>query len=74
LRKNPRTALTIDTQDQWPPRALLIRGAQVELVDGLPDAYIELDAATVGEAHCEHRPWRGSPGWLLPDLRRPPRR
>ena len=23
LRKSPRVALTIDTQDQWPPRALL---------------------------------------------------
>src|SRR4051812_46029448 len=42
LRRNPRVALTVDTQDQWPPRALLIRGAaRVELVDGVPDAYIE---------------------------------
>jgi hypothetical protein len=42
LRKNPSVALTIDTQDQWPPRALLIRGvAQVGLVDGVPDGYVE---------------------------------
>jgi hypothetical protein len=42
LRQNPRVALTVDTQDQWPPRALLIRGAaRVELVDGVPDAYVE---------------------------------
>lgn len=42
LRQNPRVALTVDTQDQWPPRALLIRGAaRVELVDGIPDAYVE---------------------------------
>jgi Pyridoxamine 5'-phosphate oxidase len=42
LRKNPRVALTIDTQDQWPPRVLLIRGAaRVELVDGVPDGYVE---------------------------------
>ena len=35
-------ALTIDTQDQWPPRALLIRGAaRVELLDEVPDPYIE---------------------------------
>jgi hypothetical protein len=35
-------ALTVDTQDQWPPKALLIRGAaRVELVDGVPDAYVE---------------------------------
>ncbi len=42
LRQRPRVALTIDTQNQWPPRALLIRGAaRVELVDGVPDAFIE---------------------------------
>jgi hypothetical protein len=42
LRQRPRVAITIDTQDRWPPRALLIRGAaSLELVDGLPDAYIE---------------------------------
>jgi hypothetical protein len=42
LQTNPRAAITIDTQDQWPPRALLIRGAaRVELVDGIPDAYIQ---------------------------------
>jgi Pyridoxamine 5'-phosphate oxidase len=42
LQTNPRAAMTIDTQDQWPPRALLIRGtAHVELVDGIPDAYIQ---------------------------------
>jgi Pyridoxamine 5'-phosphate oxidase len=42
LRQRPRVAITVDTQDQWPPRALLIRGAaRLELVDGLPDAYIE---------------------------------
>jgi hypothetical protein len=42
LRHNPRVALTIDTQGQWPPRVLLIRGAaRVELVDGVPDAYVE---------------------------------
>ncbi|QYN34922.1 pyridoxamine 5'-phosphate oxidase family protein [Pseudonocardia sp. DSM 110487] len=42
LRENPRVAITIDTQEQWPPRVLLIRGAaSVELVDGVPDEYIE---------------------------------
>jgi hypothetical protein len=42
LRENPRVAITIDTQEQWPPRVLLIRGAaSVELVDGVPDGYIE---------------------------------
>jgi Pyridoxamine 5'-phosphate oxidase len=40
LRKNPRVAITIDTQG-FPPHVLLIRGAAtVELVDGVPDDYI----------------------------------
>jgi hypothetical protein len=42
LQHNPRVAITIDTQDQWPPRVLLVRGAaSVELVDGVPDEYVE---------------------------------
>jgi nitroimidazol reductase NimA-like FMN-containing flavoprotein (pyridoxamine 5'-phosphate oxidase superfamily) len=42
LQQNPRVAITIDTQDQWPPRVLLIRGtARLERVDGVPDEYIE---------------------------------
>jgi nitroimidazol reductase NimA-like FMN-containing flavoprotein (pyridoxamine 5'-phosphate oxidase superfamily) len=42
LRQNPRVAITIDTQDQWPPRVLLIRGsAQLEEVEGVPEEYIE---------------------------------
>ena len=42
LQDNPRVAITIDTQEQWPPRVLLVRGAAtVELVDGVPDEYIE---------------------------------
>jgi len=42
LRQRPRVAITIDTQDQWPPRVLLIRGAaHLEQVDGVPDAYVE---------------------------------
>jgi Pyridoxamine 5'-phosphate oxidase len=41
LRRHPRVAITIDTQDQWPPRALLIRGAaRVEVVDGVPDSFV----------------------------------
>jgi hypothetical protein len=48
LQTNPRAALTIDTQDQWPPRALLIRGAaRVELVDGIPDAYVQASRKTI---------------------------
>lgn len=41
LQQNPRVAITIDTAGSYPPRVLLIRGAaEVELVDGVPEAYI----------------------------------
>ena len=54
LRRNPRVALTIDTQDQWPPRVLLIRGAaRVELVDGVPDSYIEASRKVTPAEHFE---------------------
>jgi hypothetical protein len=54
LRQSPRVALTIDTQDQWPPRVLLIRGpALVELVDGVPDAYIEAARKVTPAEHFE---------------------
>jgi nitroimidazol reductase NimA-like FMN-containing flavoprotein (pyridoxamine 5'-phosphate oxidase superfamily) len=54
LRQNPRVALTIDTQDQWPPRVLLIRGAaRVELVDGVPDAYVEAAWKVIPAEHFE---------------------
>lgn len=40
LRKNPRVALTIDTES-FPPKVLLIRGAaELKLEDGVPDEYI----------------------------------
>lgn len=54
LRRNPRVALTIDTQDEWPPRVLLIRGAaRVELVDGVPDSYVEASRKVVPAEHFE---------------------
>jgi len=54
LRQNPRVALTIDTQSQWPPRVLLIRGAAwVELVDGVPDAYVEASRKVIPAEHFE---------------------
>ena len=41
LDANPRVALTVDTETM-PPRILLIRGtAHVELVNGVPDEYLE---------------------------------
>lgn len=40
LQKNPRVAITIDTEE-FPPNVLLIRGsASLELVDGVPDGYV----------------------------------
>jgi len=54
LQANPRVALTIDTQDQWPPRVLLIRGAaRVELVDGVPDGYVAASRKIVPAEHFE---------------------
>ena len=41
LRRNPRVAVTIDTEG-FPPKVLLVRGAAgVEVVDGVPDSYVE---------------------------------
>src|SRR5581483_6221166 len=41
LQKNPRVAVTIDTE-AFPPHLLLIRGtAQVEIVDGVPDEFLK---------------------------------
>jgi Pyridoxamine 5'-phosphate oxidase len=48
LRRNPSVALTIDTEAAWPPRVLMIRGeARVELVDGVPDSYVEASRKVV---------------------------
>ena len=41
LRNNPMVALTIDTEVH-PPKILLIRGrAELDLVDGIPDEYLQ---------------------------------
>jgi hypothetical protein len=43
LRKNPMVALTIDTEVH-PPKILLIRGeAELDVVDGIPDEYLEMN-------------------------------
>lgn len=43
LRRNPAVALTIDTEEH-PPKMLLIRGrAELELVDGVPDEFLEMN-------------------------------
>ena len=54
LRHDPRVAVTVDTQDQWPPRALLIRGtAHVELVEGVPDAFVEAGRKVTPAEHFD---------------------
>jgi hypothetical protein len=54
LRQNPRVAITIDTQDAWPPRVLLIRGAaRVELVEGIPAHYLEASRKVIPPAEFE---------------------
>src|SRR3954451_17567888 len=43
LRHDPRVALTIDT-DVHPPSILLIRGrAELDVVDGIPDEYLQMN-------------------------------
>jgi uncharacterized pyridoxamine 5'-phosphate oxidase family protein len=43
LRTNPAVALTIDTEVH-PPKILLIRGrAELDVVDGIPDEYLEMN-------------------------------
>jgi len=43
LRQNPMVALTIDTEVH-PPKMLLIRGrAELDVVDGIPDEYLQMN-------------------------------
>jgi hypothetical protein len=43
LRENPAVALTIDTEVH-PPKILLIRGrAELDVVDGIPEEYLEMN-------------------------------
>jgi hypothetical protein len=44
LRQNPAVALTIDTEVH-PPKILLLRGrAELDVVDGIPDEYLEANS------------------------------
>jgi hypothetical protein len=48
LQADPKVALTIDTNN-FPPHVLLVRGtATVEIVDGVPDDYLEASKKVVG--------------------------
>ena len=45
LRHNPAVALTIDTEVH-PPQILLIRGrAELDVVDGIPDEYLQMNGS-----------------------------
>ncbi|WIX76258.1 pyridoxamine 5'-phosphate oxidase family protein [Amycolatopsis carbonis] len=45
LRANPMVALTIDTEVH-PPKILLIRGrAELDVVDGIPEEYLQMDGS-----------------------------
>ncbi|MBA9005664.1 pyridoxamine 5'-phosphate oxidase family protein [Thermomonospora cellulosilytica] len=45
LRANPMVALTIDTEVH-PPKILLIRGrAELDLVEGIPDEYLQMNGS-----------------------------
>jgi len=45
LRHNPMVALTIDTEVH-PPKILLIRGrAELDVVDGIPDEYLQMNGS-----------------------------
>ena len=55
LTANPKVALTVDT-NSFPPHVLLVRGeAALELVDGVPDEFVEASRRFVGE--------EGMPEW-----------
>ncbi len=47
LRHNPHVALTIDTEVH-PPKLLLIRGrAELDVVDGIPEEYLQMNGSYV---------------------------
>jgi len=53
LQHDPRVAITVDTESQ-PPNVLLVRGtASIEIVDGVPDEFLESSRKAVPEAQWE---------------------
>ncbi|WP_344308460.1 pyridoxamine 5'-phosphate oxidase family protein [Fodinicola feengrottensis] len=66
LRKFPKVALTIDTEG-FPPRVLLIRGtASTEVVDGIPQEYIDASHKIVPLAG--HAEWEAGVRSLYPQM------
>jgi hypothetical protein len=50
LQRDPRVALTVDTESQ-PPNVLLVRGAaSIDIVDGVPDEFLEASRKAIPEA------------------------
>ena len=73
LRANPAVALTIDTEVH-PPKILLIRGrAELDVVDGIPDEYIEGDHHLRDDARATGRVGGGG-AFALPRRHGPDRR
>jgi hypothetical protein len=53
LQRDPRVAVTLDTND-FPPNILLIRGtAALELVDGVPQGYLDAGHKNVDDEHYD---------------------
>lgn len=53
LRRDPRVALTIDVKSK-PPQALLLRGtAEIEIVEGVPEEYLESSRPNVPDGHWD---------------------
>jgi hypothetical protein len=53
LRRDSRVAVTIDTND-FPPKVLLIRGtAALEVVDGVPQGYLDAGHKNVDDEHYD---------------------
>ena len=49
LAANPKVALTVDTSS-FPPHVLLVRGeAAIEVVDGVPDEFVEASRRFIGD-------------------------
>ena len=56
LRCNPEVALTIDTEVH-PPKILLVRGrAELDVVDGIPDEYLQMNG-TYDMTHEQRVEW-----------------
>jgi Pyridoxamine 5'-phosphate oxidase len=55
LEKNPKVAFTVDDASFYPPHNLIVRGevTGTELVQGLPQVYIEASRRIVGEGRFD---------------------